>query len=165
MWSTEKFPIDTCPPKHKKPPSLERRRKSAQRESLAFGCITMATPLESIICPLELAGESYRRVWGDYLCSSPMVFQLCSASLAPSLNGFPPFDFGIVVSPPPVLIFNRSIMLQGFCQFLPPFDRPLSDALVVRLWQRKRLRFTRRQQKLIGVKPYPPLSYFLVSVV
>ena len=88
MWSTEKFPIDTCPPKHKKPPSLERRRKSAQRESLAFGCISMATPLEPIICPLELAGESYRRVWGDYLCSSPMVSQLCSASSAPSLNGF-----------------------------------------------------------------------------
>ena len=81
MWSTEKFPIDPCPPKHKKPPSRVRRRKSSQRESLA-------TPLEPIICPLELAGESYRRVWGDYLCSSPMVFQLCSASSAPSLNGF-----------------------------------------------------------------------------
>ena len=81
MWSIEKFPIDTCLPQHKKPPSRERRRKSSQRESLA-------TPLESINCPLELAGESYRRVWGDYLCSSPMVFQLCLASSAPSLNGF-----------------------------------------------------------------------------
>ena len=81
LWSIEKFPIDPCPPQHKKPPSRERRRKSSQRESLA-------TPLESIICPLELAGESYRRVWGDYLCSSPMVFQLCLASSAPSLNGF-----------------------------------------------------------------------------
>ena len=81
LWSIEKFPIDPCPSQHKKPPSRERRRKSSQRGSLAI-------PLESIICPLELAGESYRRVWGDYLCSSPMVFQLCSASLAPSLNGF-----------------------------------------------------------------------------
>ena len=50
--------------------------------------MSMATPLELIICPLELAGESYRRVWGDYLCSSPMVFLLCSASSTPSLNGF-----------------------------------------------------------------------------
>ena len=68
-------------PNTKSPPLRERRRKSSQRGSLA-------TPLESIICPLELAGESYRRVWGDYLCSSPMFSQLCSASSAPSLNGF-----------------------------------------------------------------------------